>query len=255
LILFPGRDSVPVGSIAPAIRTLIVLDASWKNARGLWRNIRTGKYADRVARCTKVHVNTQCQESIYEGLRREPEAGFVSTLEAIGFALSSLERPEINDALCRVFRAMVGKQKEFLPPKSTRPPSDPAKRLVDVDFREDNHNVKEYVLAYNMRDHLLSDVRYERASLPRLCSYSVGQQWRAEANSLPGRKVTLLPLSKVRGAKEDDGREESSPSPDNGREDERLHLDGREERLHLDEHAGAIKTHLSRLEHSVAGWI
>jgi DTW domain-containing protein len=108
-LVYPDREAsggeVRTKSGAPvdptALQGIIVLDGTWSKAKTLyWRN----PWLSRLAR-----LSLEPKEpSIYGRLRREPRRGLVSTLEAVGGALTLCgEAPEIEQGLKRVFRTLV----------------------------------------------------------------------------------------------------------------------------------------------------
>ena len=112
----PGREVVALdrkGAVLPdqdaalkGIRGIVVFDGTWAQAKTLWwRNAWVLK-AQRLALAPK-------RRSLYGDLRREPRRESLSTIEAIGLALSAIEgRPEIDAGLREGFAAMLAKYRE-----------------------------------------------------------------------------------------------------------------------------------------------
>lgn len=108
-VLFPDREATGAGVTTPrgavldptALEGIVVLDGTWSQAKTLyWRN----PWLKKLARMSL----EPAQPSIYGRLRAEPRREFVSTLEAVGAALTACgEPPEIEAGLRRVFRTLV----------------------------------------------------------------------------------------------------------------------------------------------------
>lgn len=109
----PGREVVALdkkGAVLPdqdaalkGIRGIVVFDGTWAQAKTLWwRNAWVLK-AQRLALAPK-------RRSLYGDLRREPRRESLSTIEAIGLALSAIEgKPEIDAGLREGFATMLAK--------------------------------------------------------------------------------------------------------------------------------------------------
>jgi DTW domain-containing protein YfiP len=91
---------------ARRIEGLVVLDGSWSQAKTLWwRN----PWLLKLARLTL----RPREPSIYGTLRPEPRRDYVSTLEAVGAALTAVgEDPSLEAALRRVFRTLVQRARD-----------------------------------------------------------------------------------------------------------------------------------------------
>jgi DTW domain-containing protein YfiP len=106
------RHGAIVGADAAPLDGIVVLDGTWSQAKTLWwRNpwmLKLGRIALRPA-----------QPSIYGRLRKEPRREHVSTLEAVGAALTGLgEDPAIEASLGRLMRTMVQRVRDHgLPPR------------------------------------------------------------------------------------------------------------------------------------------
>ncbi|MGE0791799.1 MAG: tRNA-uridine aminocarboxypropyltransferase [Sandaracinaceae bacterium] len=121
-LLFPDREtegpsckSARGADVSPrTLEGLVVLDGTWSQAKTLyWRNAWLKKLA-RLSLAPK-------EPSIYGRLRAEPRKDFVSTLEAVGAALSACgEDPEIEAGLRRVFRTLVQRARDTSLPAEAR---------------------------------------------------------------------------------------------------------------------------------------
>jgi len=110
LLLFP-EDSAEVvddkwvekrRSLSPSEKfTLIVPDGSWRQAR------RVGRREPALAGMTRVTLPPG-PPSEYR-LRREPQARFVSTFEAIARVLGAIDGPQVRHELETIFRKFVGR--------------------------------------------------------------------------------------------------------------------------------------------------
>lgn len=112
----PGREVVALdkkGGVLPdqdsalkGIKGVVVFDGTWAQAKTLWwRNAWVLK-ARRLALAPR-------RRSLYGELRREPRRESLSTIEAIGLALSAIEgRPEIDAKLREGFATMLTKYRE-----------------------------------------------------------------------------------------------------------------------------------------------
>ena len=100
-VVLPDQDSALKG-----IKGIVVFDGTWAQAKTLWwRNAWVLK-AKRLALAPK-------RRSIYGELRREPRRESLSTIEAIGLALSAIEgKPEIDAGLREGFATMLTKYRE-----------------------------------------------------------------------------------------------------------------------------------------------
>ncbi|MEO1483001.1 MAG: tRNA-uridine aminocarboxypropyltransferase, partial [Myxococcota bacterium] len=138
-VLFPSRESNDLEGLDTAPEALVLLDGTWSQARKLYRRNPW------IQALPHVHLKPQV-ESRYR-IRRQPKAGYLSTLEATVLALQILE-PETEgfDALLRRFDAMIDVQERFIkdpPPGAYRhekaerkhpPPASPAsiEKLSDL---------------------------------------------------------------------------------------------------------------------------
>jgi DTW domain-containing protein YfiP len=105
-LLYPGAGSTPAGEVDPPPPALVVIDGTWLQAE---RMLRDNPSLAALPRISLVHD----QESGYAGLRREPAAGHLSTIEAVALALGALERaPERFFPMAEAFRRSVRLQLE-----------------------------------------------------------------------------------------------------------------------------------------------
>jgi DTW domain-containing protein YfiP len=87
------------GALA-GLKGLVVLDGSWAQAKALWwRNA----WLTRLRRFVIVPDGP----SLYGNLRQEARPDAVSTLEAVGLALSALEGGEVRERLLAPFRELL----------------------------------------------------------------------------------------------------------------------------------------------------
>ncbi|MGM4918141.1 DTW domain-containing protein [Tardiphaga sp. 813_E8_N1_3] len=88
------------------IQGIVLLDGTWSQAKALWwRNAW-------MLKCQRVILGPE-KPSLYGKLRREPRKDGLSTIEAAGMLLASLERkPEIETTLNEAFERMLAKYRE-----------------------------------------------------------------------------------------------------------------------------------------------
>jgi DTW domain-containing protein YfiP len=104
-LLYPGEGSVPADRVAPP-PLLVVIDGTWLQAD---RMLRDNPALAALPRIGLVHD----RESGYTGLRREPAAGHLSTIEAVALALGALEQDPARFApMGEAFRRAVQLQLE-----------------------------------------------------------------------------------------------------------------------------------------------
>ncbi len=106
-LLYPGPGAAPAASRAAAPPSwLVVVDGTWHQAERMIGRSRV------LSALPRLSVEPDGGEG-YGELRREPEAGFLSTLEAIALALTALEGDAAPFAPMReAFRRMVAQQLE-----------------------------------------------------------------------------------------------------------------------------------------------
>ena len=105
-------------AILRAIRGVVLLDGTWSQAKALWwRN-------PWMLKCQRIILNP-ASRSRYGRLRREPRREGLSTIEAAGMVLASLEsRPEIAQTLNASFERMLARFREVqnsMPELAPRP--------------------------------------------------------------------------------------------------------------------------------------
>ena len=88
------------------IQGIVLLDGTWSQAKALWwRNAW-------MLKCQRVILGP-AKPSLYGKLRREPRKDGLSTIEAAGMLLASLERkPEIETTLNEAFERMLAKYRD-----------------------------------------------------------------------------------------------------------------------------------------------
>jgi hypothetical protein len=108
VLLFPGEGARPAAELAAAPpATLLVIDATWPQAVKLLR------LNPAVAALPRVAV-VAAGPSGYRGLRREPQAGHLATIDAVAEALGTLEGDPARFAPMRAaFRLAVERQLAF----------------------------------------------------------------------------------------------------------------------------------------------
>jgi DTW domain-containing protein YfiP len=108
-------------AILGGVEGVIVLDGTWSQAKALWwRN-------PWMLKCQRVILNP-AQPSRYGRLRREPRRDTLSTIEAVGLLIGSIEkRPDIAATVNASFERMLARYREVektnpeLTPKPKRP--------------------------------------------------------------------------------------------------------------------------------------
>ncbi len=103
LLLFPSEDAVPLTEFASSTSpiTLIVPDGTWRQAS----KVRMRVPGLRNVQCVTLPKDTQAPTTYR--LRAETREKGLATMEAIARAFGILEGPEVEQAMERVFRAMV----------------------------------------------------------------------------------------------------------------------------------------------------
>lgn len=109
-LLFPGDAAIPLECCAEKVGDLplllVVPDGTWRKARKLL-------YLNPLLETLPRVVLPAGLSSRYR-LRKAPEAGALSTIEAITTALNLLEAPKTFDALLRPFEALIEGQIEAM---------------------------------------------------------------------------------------------------------------------------------------------
>jgi DTW domain-containing protein len=97
-----GEPLADQDSSRRGLQGIVVLDGNWAQAKALWW---------RNAWLTKLRrfVVVPDGPSLYGSLRKEARPDAVSTLEAVGFALSALEGGDVRERLIAPFRALLAK--------------------------------------------------------------------------------------------------------------------------------------------------
>lgn len=103
-LLFPGEETVALSAYAPSDKPLqlVVPDGTWRKARKLL-------YLNPLL-ATLPRVSLSAAAPSRYRLRKAPEEGALSTIEAIVAALDVLEAPARFDALLRLFEALIDRQ-------------------------------------------------------------------------------------------------------------------------------------------------
>jgi hypothetical protein len=122
-LLFPGPGATPVHELAAdPPRVLVVLDGTWLQAEKMLA------VNPALAALPRIGLGPEL-ESGYGALRREPQAGHLSTIEAVAHALGALERePERFAPMVRAFRRMVELQLRCSEDGRRNPRHRPARR-------------------------------------------------------------------------------------------------------------------------------
>ena len=118
-LLFPSESSVDAGSIDLEVKNLIVLDGTWAKAKRMYKenpwlrllpHIRLDLDRDRV--------------SLYNEVRTQPRAGYLSTIESIVYAMKAVgEDVDGLDGLLAVFQSMVDDQRRCKDERMSKPNS------------------------------------------------------------------------------------------------------------------------------------
>ncbi|HEX9309101.1 MAG TPA: tRNA-uridine aminocarboxypropyltransferase [Anaeromyxobacter sp.] len=100
-LLFPGPGSTPAAEATPPPTVLVVIDGTWLQADRMLRDNPS------LAALPRIGLSPS-RESGYTGLRREPAAGHLSTIEAVALALGAFERdPARFEPMAEAFRRGV----------------------------------------------------------------------------------------------------------------------------------------------------
>jgi len=100
-LLFPGPGSTPAAEATPPPAVLVVIDGTWLQADRMLRDNPS------LAALPRIGLSPS-RESGYTGLRREPAAGHLSTIEAVALALGAFERdPARFEPMAEAFRRGV----------------------------------------------------------------------------------------------------------------------------------------------------
>ncbi len=124
-LLFPGPEARPAHELAASPpEVLVVIDGTWLQAAKMLEVNPTLAALPRVTLAPG-------HESGYGALRREPEAGHLSTIEAVAHALGALERDPARFApMVTAFRRMVELQLRCSQGERRTPRHRPPRRAV-----------------------------------------------------------------------------------------------------------------------------
>ncbi|POO00375.1 DTW [Trema orientale] len=109
VLLFPTEDAVSVDRLKAInfeVKNLIVLDGTWAKAKRM--------YAENPWLKLLPHLKLELDKvSLYNGVRMQPKAGCLSTIESIVYTLKEVGDDNLEglDSLLDVFESMVGDQK------------------------------------------------------------------------------------------------------------------------------------------------
>ncbi|CAD7958492.1 unnamed protein product [Amoebophrya sp. A120] len=112
-----GENSSGRGrSLSPKCRiiSLLALDGTWSQARQLYQAL-LHSFPDEMERMKRIHLNTSYEKSLYEGIRKEPKKGFVSTLEAVALCLPLIDErnAKVAEFLTNCFDAVCSEMRRF----------------------------------------------------------------------------------------------------------------------------------------------
>ncbi|CAN4104034.1 unnamed protein product [Withania somnifera] len=106
VLLFPSENSIGTQEIDFEVKNLIVLDGTWAKAKRMYNENPWLKMLP--------HVKLDIEKlSLYSEVRRQPRAGYLSTIESIVYALKAVGEKDSEelDHLLDVFESMVGDQR------------------------------------------------------------------------------------------------------------------------------------------------
>lgn len=109
VLLFPSEEAVGVDGLKAInfdVKNLIVLDGTWAKAKRM--------YAENPWLKLLPHLKLELDKvSLYSGVRMQPKAGCLSTIESIVYALKEVGDDNLEglDDLLDVFESMVGDQR------------------------------------------------------------------------------------------------------------------------------------------------
>ncbi|MCD7463932.1 hypothetical protein HAX54_051710 [Datura stramonium] len=106
VLLFPSENSIGTEEIDFEVKNLIVLDGTWAKAKRMYNENPWLKMLP--------HVRLDVERlSLYSEVRRQPRAGYLSTIESIVYALKAVGEKDSEglDHLLDVFESMVGDQR------------------------------------------------------------------------------------------------------------------------------------------------
>ena len=109
VLLFPTEEAVSVHELKAInfeVKNLIVLDGTWAKAKRI--------YAENPWLKLLPHLKLELDKvSLYNGVRMQPKAGYLSTIESIVYTLKAVGDDNLDglDNLLDVFESMVGDQR------------------------------------------------------------------------------------------------------------------------------------------------
>lgn len=105
ILLFPSEKSVGIEAIEFEVKNLIVLDGTWAKAKRMYNENPWLKLLPHV----KLDID---KLSLYNEVRHQPRAGYLSTIESIVYALKAFgENSDKLDDLLHLFESMVEDQR------------------------------------------------------------------------------------------------------------------------------------------------
>lgn len=109
ILLFPSEKAVSIEDLEGSnfeVKNLIVLDGTWRKAKRMYYENPWLKFLPHL----KLDVNKM---SLYSEVRKQPKAGYLSTIESIIYAMKAVgDRSEGLDNLLDVFESMVVDQRQ-----------------------------------------------------------------------------------------------------------------------------------------------
>ncbi|TMX04438.1 hypothetical protein EJD97_008853 [Solanum chilense] len=106
VLLFPSENSIGTEEIDFEVKNLIVLDGTWAKAKRMYNENPWLKMLP--------HLRLDVEKlSLYSEVRRQPRAGYLSTIESIVYALKAVGEKDCEglDHLLDVFESMVVDQR------------------------------------------------------------------------------------------------------------------------------------------------
>ncbi|KAH6778495.1 hypothetical protein C2S52_005951 [Perilla frutescens var. hirtella] len=107
VLLFPSERSVDAEALSFEVKNLIVLDGTWAKAKRM--------YNENPWLRLLPHLRLDLGKlSLYNEVRQQPRAGYLSTIESIVYAMKAVgEDADGLDGLLDVFESMVGDQRRY----------------------------------------------------------------------------------------------------------------------------------------------
>ncbi|XP_071703048.1 uncharacterized protein [Rutidosis leptorrhynchoides] len=106
ILLFPCENSIGIEDVDFNVKNLIVLDGTWAKA--------TRMYKENPWLRLFPHLKLDIGKlSVYGEVRRQPKAGYLSSIESIVYTLKAIGKEDIEglDCLLDVFESMIGDQR------------------------------------------------------------------------------------------------------------------------------------------------